>query len=1022
MSEHDFTTPLRVLHLEDNPGDADLVRHKLSAEGVSCDILVVTDQKDYETALGQHSFALILLDYNLSGYDGLRALQHAQLTRPEVPVILISGTVGDEDAVKCLHLGATDYLLKDRLDRLVPAVRRALREAEARRERRRVEAALADSEARKAAILDSVLDCIVTMDAAGVVTEFNASAARTFGYTRAEAIGRALADLIIPARFRERHRVGLAHHVASGEGRLIGRLIEVMAMRADGSEFPVELTITEIHSEKAPVFTGVLRDISARKRAEANRASLAAIVDSSDDAIFTTSLDDTVLTWNGGAERLFGYAASELIGVNRSFLVPTDQKSELAPLIARAKRGVAGEPLETSRVRKDGSVVDISLVISPMMDSAGQVISLSTIARDITSRKQAEAALRVERDRAQRYLDTPEVILLALDLNGAVTLANRYACSILGWTAGDLLGRDWIDTCVPARFRDGARQAFKNLFTGDLAVVEQPVLTRSGDERLFEWRNTLQRDDEGRVIGTFSSGADITERKRAVEALRTGEERMRFALQSANVGIWDMDYTTGVLQWSETLEAQYGLAPGTFGGTFEDFVERIHPDDRQSVLETVGRATRTGTDFSTQHRTLWPDGTVRWLSGAGRINLGEHGEPLRGVGISLDVTDARLLEAQYQQAQKMEAIGQLAAGVAHDFNNLLTVILGFCELLLEDLDPAEPRHADVVEIQRAGERAAGLTRQLLTFSRKEIIEPTLLDVNAIVANLRILLERLIGEDVEIVLALGTAVAAVEADRGQLEQIVLNLAVNARDAMPKGGRLTIATANIETHDCPADIRFALAKTNCVALRVTDTGTGMSPEVQARVFEPFFTTKAVGRGTGLGLATVHGIAARSGGTVTVESEVGKGTSFTVYLPRADSREGVLVTPLAARPQAGPRTLLLVEDADALRAMTKRLLERQGYTVLAAANAEEAQQLFTKHPSIDLLLTDVVMPGASGPDLVSQLVEQRPTLKVIYMSGYTDEAIVHHGVLDSGIEFLAKPFSSETLSRKIHDVLDR
>ena len=380
------------------------------------------------------------------------------------------------------------------------------------------------------------------------------------------------------------------------------------------------------------------------------------------------------------------------------------------------------------------------------------------------------------------------------------------------------------------------------------------------------------------------------------------------------------------------------------------------------------------------------------------------------------------VEQQFLQAQKMEAIGQLAAGVAHDFNGLLTVILGFCELLLEDLDPVGQHHADVTEIQRAGQRGAGLTRQLLTFSRKEIIEPTVLDVNKIVVNMRDLLARLIGADVEIVLALGSAVALVKADRGQLEQIVMNLAVNARDAMPTGGRLTIETANIDRADCPLMAATASDTSCCVMIKVTDTGTGIAADVQSHLFEPFFTTKAVGKGTGLGLATVHGIATRSGGTVTVDSVVGKGTSFSVYLPRADGAETVPVTPSAIRRPAGRRTVLVVEDNDGLRELTRRLVQRLGYTVVVAANAAEARQLVDQHASINLVLTDVVMPDFSGPELVKMLLERRPKLRVIYMSGYTDDAIVRHGVLEPGIDFLPKPFTSQTLGRKIRDVLDR
>jgi len=387
-----------------------------------------------------------------------------------------------------------------------------------------------------------------------------------------------------------------------------------------------------------------------------------------------------------------------------------------------------------------------------------------------------------------------------------------------------------------------------------------------------------------------------------------------------------------------------------------------------------------------------------------------------------DVTERRHLEQQFQQAQKMEAMGQLAGGIAHDFNNLLTAILGYCGLLLDDFTPDDPRARDIGEIQKAGVRAAELTRQLLAFSRKEIIAPTALDINTVVTGMRTLLDRLIREDVTVVAGLRPGLGLVTCDRGQLEQIVINLAVNARDAMPAGGTLRIETANVDLDEHYARTHPAVTPGPHVCLTVSDTGTGMTAETRARIFEPFFTTKTRGRGTGLGLASVQGTLARSGGSIEVYSEAGKGSAFKVYFPRA-AANAIAAPPAAAivAPLAGHETVLIVEDADGLRHLIRLLLTRQGYTVLAAANAGEARVLFDQHPAIAVILTDVVMPGASGPELTRELVAARPALKVIYMSGYTEDTIVQHGVLRPGIAFLAKPFTADTLGRKIRSVLD-
>ena len=808
--------------------------------------------------------------------------------------------------------------------------------------RQQAESAVRQSETRQAAILESVLDCIVTMDSHGIVIAFNAAAERTFGYTKDKAIGRALADLIIPPRLRNAHIAGLARYLATGAGPLLGRLVEITAVRSDGSEIPVELAITAIRSDNSPVFTGVLRDITARNQVEEelrHRAQLSAL--GAAVGLSLTTADSLARALQQCAEALVSYVEA-----------------------AFARIWTLNE--------RDG--------VLELQASAGLYTHLNGPHGKVPLGQFKIG--RIARDRKPHLTNT-----------------------VIG--DPEVSDQEW------------ARREGMVAFAGHPLIVEGRVV---GVMALFA-RHALS----DAVISGMASVADHIalgiERHRSTEKLRTAEERIRFALEAAGVGIWDMDYATGVHRWSETLEAHYGLQPGTFGGTFQAFLDRIHPDDRASVVETFGKAMKSGGDFSVQNRTVWPDGTVRWLSGAGRIHLGGHGEPVRAVGISLDVTERHTLEEQYHQAQKMEAIGRLAGGVAHDFNNLLTAILGYSELLLTDLDPDDPRRGDIVEIQKAAESGAGLTRQLLAFSRKEIIAPTLFDLNAVVADMRAMLGRIIGEDVTVVLALWPERAPVRADRGQVEQIVMNLAVNARDAMPGGGTLTIETANVELDEHYAATHLSVKPGPYVALTVADTGTGMPPEVQARLFEPFFTTKQPGKGTGLGLATVHGLVAQSGGSVHVYSEVGKGTSFTTYFPRADA-EGVVAgaPPIVDRPLAGTETVLVVEDLEGLRELAKRLLQRQGYAVLAAANAEEALRLFEQHASIDVLLTDVVMPGATGPELTRQLVAQRPELKVIYMSGFTEDAIVHQGVLDPGTAFLHKPFTSETLGRKIREVLDR
>ncbi len=657
---------------------------------------------------------------------------------------------------------------------------------------------------------------------------------------------------------------------------------------------------------------------------------------------------------------------------------------------------------------------------------AGQIGRIYELDFEIRERTRMESSLRRERDRVRLYLDTAEVVLLGLDAAGRVETINRHGCKVLEWTAAELIGRDWIDTCLPERFRTEMRAKLESVHAGHVPPLENCstwTLTRSGGERRIQWHNAVLYDEAGTVTGTLSSGNDVTVESTAVDALVSAEERMRFALGAANIGIWDMDFRTGVLEWSDVLERHYGLQPGSFPGTFAAFIECIHPLDRSEVIQTMEEHKSTGTDFTMFHRALWPDGTVRWLGGAGRIYLDNDGAPLRGVGTSRDITEQKTADERMQQGQRMEAIGRLASGVAHDFNNLLTVILGFAGLIAAD-SAVESQHGDDLdEIIKAGQRAAGLTSQLLAFSRQQVMNLTAVDVNALVTGMAGMLTRLIGEDIDVSLSLSPELDLAFADRGQIEQVVMNLVVNARDAMPAGGKLRLTTANVQLenssfHDHPMEAG------EYVMFSVTDSGEGMTRETQRRVFEPFFTTKRTGNGTGLGLSTTYGIVKQSKGYIWVYSEPGLGATFKVYLPRATNQspsKAVHYTPAGSH-RRGTETLLLVEDEGGVREFSRRTLVNAGYRVLHASNGDEAEEVFAEYAdSIALVITDVVMPGCGGPELLERIWLTSPAAKVLYMSGYTDHSAVTDMDVGGQVRFLQKPFRAAELLRHVRDALD-
>ncbi|HYK82683.1 MAG TPA: PAS domain S-box protein [Gemmatimonadales bacterium] len=766
-----MAAPVRTLIVEDVPTDAALIERELRRAGIAGPTHRVDAEPGFREALRTFQPDIILTDHSLPAFSARDVLGIALLENPGAPIIVVTGSLDEETAAEYIKAGAADYIVKHHLERLGPAVMRALDLKRAREEQARAEEAVRQSEERFRALIEYGADAVV---------------------------------LVTP--------------------------------------------------------------------------------------------DGTVLFTSQAAERVLGYAPAELVGHDLGEHVHPDDGSRLRAMLAEVlKRPGVPRTAEVRAQHRDGAwcVLD-AVAVNRLAEPAVGAVVINY--RDVTERRQAEEALRDSEIRYRTLVDGVRDVIFALTPDGTITSLNPAFEAITGWPREEWLGK-----------------------------------------------------------------------------------------------------------------------------TFEQLV---HPEDLPLALELLGRVMRGEPRPASQFRLGTRGGEYRVAEVAATAQ--RRDEALVGIfGIGRDVTERVQLEQQLRQAQKMEAVGRLAGGVAHDFNNILTAITGYADLLAEDLPAGDPRRQDAEEIRKSAERAAALTRQLLAFSRQQVLQPRVLDLNALVSELEKLLHRLLGEDVALATELEPMVGHIKADPGQLEQVLMNLAVNSRDAMPRGGRLTIETRNVDLDEAYARDHYPVQPGKYVLLAVSDTGTGMTAEVQAHLFEPFFTTKEKGKGTGLGLATVYGIVKQSGGFIWVYSEVGHGTTFKIYLPRVDEPAGVAAGGTAAPPPVvgGTETVLLAEDEAPVRAVARQVLERHGYQVLEAASAEAALDIANRYSGpIHLLLTDVIMPGLNGRELALRLATLRPEARVIYMSGYTDDAITRHGVLEAGQAYVQKPFTPDLIARKVREVLDR
>ena len=744
--------------------------------------------------------------------------------------------------------------------------------------------------------------------------------------------------------------------------------------------------------------------------------------ENSKEAIYSHDLSGRYLMVNRAGEDLLGYSREELLQKTVFDLTPACYFAQVGQNLKQKLADHAPTIYQIEATRKDRTRIPIE-VSSRLIYENGVPVGVQGTVRDISVRRQAEQALRESEERFRTLFENARDTVFTCDLQGNFTSLNRAGELLTGYTREEALKSNFSQVVAPEYLAIAMEMLIKKA-AGDVETTyELELITKQGVTIMVEL-SSRTINENGNPVGVQGSVRDITARKRDEEALRKSEEQYRVLFDRNPQPMWVYDLKTlAFLAVNDAAVRHYGYSRERF---LTMTVDEIHPPEDVPALIAEVRSINAHCHLGEWRHCDSRSNTINVEITANVIDFANR---KAGLVLVNDITAHKIAEqalqnsqAQLQQSQKLEAIGQLAGGIAHDFNNLLTAIGGYSDLTLRRLSEDDPLRGNLVEIKKATDRAASLTRQLLAFSRKQILEPKVLDLNSVVNDMSKMLRRLIGEDVELVADLSADLGKVKADPGQVEQILMNLVVNARDAMPNGGKVTVETKNIVLDEEYAFHHVPVPGGEYAMIAISDTGTGMDKEIQSRVFEPFYTTKPAGKGTGLGLSTVYGIVKQSGGYVWVNSEVGCGTVFKIYLPRVDgTRDNDRQKGTSANTLHGKETILLVEDEEIVRRMARLILETHGYSVLEAGDAKEALQIcFENSTKIDLLLTDVIMPGMSGRVLAERVTRLYSGLPVLYMSGYTDDAIVRHGILEDDIFFLQKPFTGELLLSKVREAL--
>ena len=939
-----------------NPADAELCLAELRNAGLEAPPDVVSTPECFRNALAGRSYDVVLADFELPGWTGIDVLDYLRENRLDIPVVLLIGKVGEETAVECIHRGASDCVLKDRLSRLPAAVRLALQ--------RRAELAGPRRAQEKILHLNRLYS---------VLTHLR------------------------QAILRSHSRDSLLHEVC----RIA---VEDGGFRMAWAGFVnAETLLVEpvAHFGFEDGYLGAVR-ISVREEPEGRGPTGSALRQGRHFICNDIPWDAEMAPWREEAARR-GYRSSAAFP-----LQVQDRPAGVLSLYAAEPGFFDSEYVELLK----GVADDVSFALESLERDLLHRRAEQERARLLFSEQAALALAKAEAKYHELIEATPDAIL-EVDREGRILLANAATERLFGVAREQLLGQP-VEILVPDGFRD-AHAAHRAAYLADPAsralAHSREVSARRQDGTEFPAEISLNPIRSENLDLVTCIVRDITNRRRAEQALRESSQQISDILESITDGFFALDRDWRFTYLNRKAGQLFARRQELIGrNIWEEFPQLVG-----TVFETQCReaaAERVPVEFTAPY----PPGEI-WAE--------VHVYPSEN-GLSVyfqDITARKQLEEQFRQSQKLEALGRLAGGVAHDFNNLLTIIGGYGQMVLENLEARDPLRRDMEAVVEAANRASALTRQLLAFSRRQVVQPNVLDLNRLVQKVSRMLRRLIREDVELLLALAPEAVRVKADPGQLVQVVINLAVNARDAMPNGGRLTIQTAITQLEAHPAGVPPDLPVGSYVVLSVADTGTGMDVQVRSQLFEPFFTTKARGKGTGLGLATVYGVVKQSGGDILVETELGKGTTFRIYLPRVERAVKSRPKPAAARPpRKGSETILLVEDDVEVRKLVCEMLLSQGYRVLEACDGPDAVRVWeANRDSVALLISDVIMPQMSGRQLAQKLLAVQPDLKVLYITGYTEDVIARHGVREADAQLMQKPFSRKALGYKVRKLLD-